>query len=72
MKSNRLKMLKSVHKSKPNKIHGRKLTCRGCAGRRMRRCDSIYEGGTWVLVLTDVKGRQISKETDVTGRRAHQ
>jgi len=33
-KSNRFKMLKSVHKSKPNKIHGRKFTCEGRAGRQ--------------------------------------
>jgi len=33
-KFNWFKMLKSVHKSKPNKIYGGKLTCRGRDGRR--------------------------------------
>jgi len=33
-KFNRFKMLKSVHKSKSNKIHGGKLTCGGRNGRR--------------------------------------
>jgi len=32
MKSNWFKMLKLVHKSKPNKIHGGKLTCGGRDG----------------------------------------
>ena len=33
-KSNQFKMLKLVHKSKPNKFHGGKLTCEDRAGQR--------------------------------------
>jgi len=43
-KSNRFKMLKLVHKSKPNKFHGGKLTCGSHDGRQNMEASSRGRG----------------------------
>jgi len=49
-KSNRFKMLKSVHKWKPNKFHGGKLTCKG-RGRQRNKGARCEEEEQWFFLL---------------------
>jgi len=61
MKFNQFKMHKSVHKSKPNKFYGGKLTCRSHTGRRNAK-EVLRRKGTMVVRVADL-------EYNVTGRR---
>ena len=59
--SNRFKMLKLVHKSKPNKFHGGKLTCGGRVSQRNVE-ETLRTRGTMAVCVGNLQYNAVRRQ----------